>query len=133
MISKVISVLVLAALLHSSIAAQAASSPAQSVANMQQVLRKAQDKAKAVTVTLNRKADKKAKLTGKVSDVSNTSFTITDRHTGNRMTLAYEDVQQVKQKGMSRGAKVAIGIGIGVGAFIAVGVIVCYASGPCRD
>jgi hypothetical protein len=133
MISKVISVLVLAVLLQSSVAAQAASFPAQSVANMQQVLRNAQDKAKTVTVSLKKNVDKKTKLTGEVNEVSNAGFTITDKQTGNPITLAYEDVQQVKQKGMSTGAKVAIGIGIGVGAFIAVGVIVCYASGPCRD
>jgi hypothetical protein len=133
MISKMISLLLTAVLLHSSIAAQTSSSPAQSPARMQRVLRIAQEKGKAVTVTLNSKVGNRTKLTGKVSEVSDTSFTVTDRQTGNRMTVAFEDVQQVKQKGMSTGAKVALGIGIGAAAFFGVGLIVCYASGYCRD
>jgi RimP C-terminal SH3 domain len=133
MISKIISLLLTAVLLHSSIAAQTSSSPAQSPARMQQVLRIAQEKGKAVTVTLYSKVGNKTKLTGKVSEVSDTSFTVTDRQTGNRMTVAFEDVQQVKQKGMTTGAKVALGIGIGAAAFFGVGLIVCYASGYCRD
>ena len=133
MISKMISVFLITVLLHSSIAAQTASSPAQDVVKMQQALRKAQEKAKAVTVTLSRKVDNHTRLTGKVSEVSDASFTLTSQQTGNPVTLAYEDVRQVKQKGMSKGAKILLGIGIGAVAFIAVGVIVCYAAGPCRD
>lgn len=133
MIPKIISVLLIAVLLHSSIAAQTSSSATQSVTKMQQGLRNAQQKGKAVTVILSRNIENITKITGKVSEVSNTSFTLTDQQSGKPMTLAYEDVQQVRQKGMSKGAKVAIGVGIGVAAFLAVGVIVCYASGPCRD
>jgi hypothetical protein len=132
MISKMISVTLVAALLHCSIAAQTPS-PTQSVAQMQQVLRKAQEKDKAVKVILNKKIDNQTKFTGKVSEVSDTSFTLTDQQAGKPMKLAYEDVRQVSQKGLSKGAKIAMGIGVGAAALIAVGVAVCYARGPCRD
>ena len=55
------------------------------------------------------------------------------KKTGNPTKLVYEDVREVKQKGMSKGSRIALGIGIGAAAFIAVGVIACYALGPCRD
>ena len=133
MISKSISVLVISAVLHSSLAAQTLSSPTQDVPTMQQVLRVAQERDKAVTVTLSRKVDNKAKLTGKVSDISDTTFTLISQRTGNPMTLAYEDVRQVKQKGMSKGAKIAVGVGIGAAIFVALGIIGCFASGQCEE
>ena len=77
MIFKMISIVLVAALLHDSIAAQTQpQSPTQTVTKMQQVLRKAQEKGKAVKVTLNRKIDNRNKLTGKVSEISDTGFTL---------------------------------------------------------
>jgi len=133
MISKTISVLLISVVLHSGIAAQTLSSPTQDVAKMQQVLRRAQERGKSVTVTLTRKIYNKTKLTGKVSEVSDTSFTLANQQTGNATSLTFEDVRQVKQKGMSKGKKVALGVGIGAGIFFAVGIISCFASGLCRD
>jgi hypothetical protein len=126
-----ISLVLVAVLLHSSIAAQTSSSPTQSVAKMQQVLRKAQEKDKAVKVILNKKIDNQKKIIGKVSDISDTGFVLTDEKTGTTKQLAYEDVRQVNQKGMSKGSKVAIGIAVGAAALITVG-LVCYAAGPCK-
>ena len=103
-----ISLVLVAVLLHSSIAAQTSSSPTQSVAKMQQVLRKAQEKDKAVKVILNKKIDNQKKIIGKVSDISDTGFVLTDQKTGTTKQLAYEDVRQVNQKGMSKGSKIAI-------------------------
>jgi len=133
MISKIVSVLLIGLVLHGSIAAQTLSSPTQDVAQMQQVLRRAQERGKAVTVTLSRKVDNTTKLTGTVSEVSDTSFTLANRQTGNSTTLAFEDVLQVKQKGMSKGKKIALGVGIGVGIFFAVGFIACFAAGVCHN
>jgi hypothetical protein len=126
-----ISLVLVAVLLHSSIAAQTSSSPTQSVAKMQQVLRKAREKDKAVKVILNKKIDNQKKIIGKVSDISDTGFVLTDQKTGTTKQLAYEDVRQVNQKGMSKGSKVAIGIAVGAAALITVG-LVCYAAGPCK-
>jgi len=100
---------------------------------MQQVLRKAQEKDKAVKVILNKKIDNQSALTGKVSEISDTGFTMTDQQTGKPMKLAYEDVRQVNQKGMSKGSKIAIGIAVGAVAFTLVMVVACVAAGPCRD
>ena len=134
MFYRAISLALVVVLLHGSVAAQAQlQSPIQTVAKMQQVLHKAQEKDKAVKVTLNKKIDNQSKFTGKVSEISDTSFTITDQHTGKPIKLAYDDVRKVNQKGMSKGSKVAIGIAIGAAAFLAVGIVVCYAAGPCRD
>jgi len=134
MFYRAISLVLVAVLLHGSVAAQdQAQSPAQTAAKMQQVLRKAQEKDKAVKVTLKKKIDNQKKFSGKVSDISDTGFVVTDQKTGKIQKLAYEDVRQVNQKGMSKGSKVAIGIAVGAAAFIAVGLVVCYAQGYCRD
>ena len=134
MFYRAVSVLLVAVLVHGSIASQDQPlSPQRTVAKMQQVLRKAQEKDKAVEVILNKKIDNQKKFSGKVSDISDTGFVVTDQKTGKIQKLAYEDVRQVNQKGMSKGSKVAIGIAVGAAAFIAVGLVVCYAQGYCRD
>ncbi len=50
-------------------------------------------------------------------------FTLSDQKTGKTMNLAYADVQQISQKGMSKGAKIAIGVVAGV---VVVAIIVGY-------
>lgn len=133
MLYRLLSVVLVVALVHGSVTAQESQSTAQPVSKMQQILRKAQEKDKPVKVTLNRRIENRNKLTGRVSEISDTGFTLTEEQTGRPMVLSYEDVRQVSGKGMSKGAKVAIGIGIAVVAFIGVGIAVCYARGPCRD
>lgn len=124
MLSKMVSVVLVALLLHGSIAAQTQpQSPSQPLTKMQQVLHKAQDKDKAVKVTLNKKIDNQSKFTGKVSEISDTGFVLTDQKTGKPMTLAYADVQQVNQKGMSKGAKIAIVVVAGI---VIAAIIVGY-------
>ena len=134
MLYRAISLVLVAVLLHGSIAAQGQSqSPEQTVAKMQQVLHKAQEKDKAVKITLNKKIDNQNQFSGKVSDISDTGFVLTEQKTRTTKKIAYEDVQQVKQKGMSKGSKVAIGIAVGAATSIIVGLVVCYAQGYCRD
>ncbi|MBZ5679466.1 MAG: hypothetical protein LAO24_05105 [Acidobacteriia bacterium] len=131
MLYKAISLALVAVLLHGSIAAQdQPQSPAQTVAKMQQVLHKAQEKDKAVTATLKKKIDNQKKVSGKVSDISDTGFVLTEPKTGATKKLAYEDVQQVKQKGMSKGAKILIVSLVVVGAVIGIGfAAACSAEG----
>jgi ABC-type uncharacterized transport system YnjBCD substrate-binding protein len=128
---KTIASILIAVLLHGSLAAQTpAQSSVQSTAKMQQVLRKAQEKDKAVKVILNKKFDNQNEFSGKVSDISDTGFVLTDQKTRTTKKLAYEDVQQVKQKGMSKGAKILIVSAVVVGAAIGIGVAVaCSAEG----
>lgn len=133
MFYRAISLVLVAVLVHGSIAAQdQPQSPQQTVAKMQQVLRKAQEKDKAVKVILKKKIDNQEKFSGKVSDISDTGFVVTDQKAGKIQKLAYEDVRQVNQKGMSKGSKIAIGIAVGAATSITVGLLVCYAQGQCR-
>ena len=130
MFFKMISAVLIAVFLHGNMAAQASPSPPQSVAQMQQVLRKAQEKDKAVKVILKTKIDNQKKFSGKVSDISDTGFVVTDQKTQTTKRLAYEDVQQVKQEGMSKGAKILIVSLVVVGAAIGIGfAVACSAEG----
>ncbi len=115
MFYRAISLVLVAVLVQGSIAAQdQPQSSTQTVAKMQQVLHKAQEKDKAVKVILNKKIDNRKKFSGKVSDVSDTGFVVTDQKTGTTKTLAYTDVREVHQKGMSKGWKIALGVIAGV-------------------
>ena len=130
MVSKMISAVLIAVFLHVNMTAQASSSPPQSVAQMQQVLRRAQEKDKVVKVILNKKFDNQTEFSGKVNDISDTGFVLTDQKTRTTKKLAYEDVQQVKQKGMSKGAKILIVSAVVVGAAIGIGfAVACSAEG----
>ncbi len=131
MLYKVIAVVLVPVLLHGSLVAQAQPQPPQqTVAKMQQVLLKAQEKNKAVKVTLRKTIDNQKKFSGKVSDVSDTGFVFTDQKTRTTKKFAYEDVQQVKQKGMSMGAKILIVSLVVVGAAIGIGfAVACSVEG----
>ena len=111
MLRKAISLALAVALLQGGVAAQdQLQSPTQSVAKMQKVLRKAQEKNKAATVVLMKKIDSRKTLSGNVSDISDTGFVVTDQKTGARSQLLYADVREVHQKGMKKGEIIAIGV-----------------------
>jgi hypothetical protein len=130
MFYKAVSVALVAVLLHGSIAAQTEpQSPSQTVAQMQQVLRKTQERDKAVKVILNKKIDNQKKFSGKVSDVSDAGFVLTDLKTGKSQKLAYSDVREVHQKGLSKGAKIGLGVFGGVVLFGVISAIVILAHG----
>ena len=77
---------------------------------MQQVLNKAREKDKAVKVILNKKIDNQTKFSGKVSEISDSGFVVTDEKTGTTKRLSYEDVRQVKQQGLSKAAKILLSV-----------------------
>ncbi len=58
------------------------------------------------------------KLKGYVYQAGENDFVIADAKTGQKTTVAYSDVQQVKGKNLSTGVKIAIGVGIGAAAVI---------------
>ncbi len=125
MISKVISVVLAAALLHGSIAAQdQPQSAQQTIAKIQRVLRKAQEKNKAVKVTLNKKIHNQNKFSGKVGDISDTGFIVDDEKTGIATTLAYSDVKEISQKGLSTAVQIVIVAGVVVVIVVAIAAIV---------
>jgi predicted DNA binding CopG/RHH family protein len=130
MIYRAVSLILVAVLLHGSVATQAQQqSPSQTVSKMQQVLHKAQEKDKAVKVTLNKKIDNQNQFSGKVSEISDTGFVLTDQKTRTTKRLAYEDILQVKQKGSSKGPNIAIDVGIAAALFVGVAIIVYAAFG----
>lgn len=63
------------------------------------------------------------KLKGYVKEVSGESFVILDTKTATTHAVRYEQVDQLKGKGLSTGAKIAIGLGI---AFAVLGGLVIY-------
>ena len=131
MIFKMISVVLVASLLLSSMVAQdPAQSPLRTVIRMQQILRKAQEKNKAVKITLNKKIENQLNFSGKVGEISDSDFTLSDQKTGKTMQIAYADTKEIRQKGMSKTAKILIVSGIVVGTVIAVGfALACSAEG----
>ena len=59
------------------------------------------------------------KLKGRISEVNESSFIITDEKTGATSEVKYDDAVQVKTKGnFSTGTKVLIGVGIAVAAVV---------------
>jgi len=131
MFRKAISFAIALTLSHGSIAAQSQQQyQTQNVASMQQVLRRAQEKDKAVKVTLNKKIDNRLKLSGKVNQISDTGFIFSDQKTGKAMLVAYADVHEVRQKGMSKTTKILIVSGIVVAAVVGLGfALACSSEG----
>ncbi len=124
MFVQAISLALVAVLVHGSIAAQdQPTPPRQSADKMHQVLHKAQEKNKAVKVILHTKIGKRRKFSGKVSEISDTGFVVTDEKTGKTQRLDYADVREVQQKGWSTGTTIAVVVIAGV---VFVAVIVAY-------
>ena len=64
-------------------------------------------------------------LRGRISEIGNDSFTITDKTTNKTTSVSYGDVVTLKgRKGLSTGSKVLIVVGIGVGILAAVVAVV---------
>ncbi|HWC18019.1 MAG TPA: hypothetical protein VG498_13450 [Terriglobales bacterium] len=75
----------------------------------------------------------KEELKGYVSEVADTTFTITRKSPAETRTLSYSDVIKVRGPGLSKASKIAIGIavGIGVGTGIAAAIILPKCGGYC--
>ena len=69
-------------------------------------------------VTLKLKSG--AKLKGYIYQAGEDNFIVRDVKTDAPTTVAYSEVEQIKGKNLSTGAKIAIGVGIGVGVFLIV-------------
>jgi hypothetical protein len=63
---------------------------------------------------------------GYVSKIEETSFDVTEK-TGHTVTIAYADVQKIRGPGLSKGAKIGIGVGVAVGG-LAIIVAILYAN-----
>ena len=66
----------------------------------------------------------KTEVKGYISQIDATSFQVTDEKTGKAMTLAYNEVEKVGGRGMSRNTKIVIFVGVGIAvAGIILGVL----------
>ena len=63
------------------------------------------------------------KYVGKITEVEDETFTITESKTDQIINLAYKDVGKVSSKGLSKGATIGILAGVGAGAAIILGVL----------
>jgi len=90
------------------------------------------DKVKAEVESRLRKKEEHVKVKlrsgsqvrGRITQSSDTGFTVTEDKSGARTDIAYADVSNVEGRGMSKTKKTFIGVGIGAGVFIA---LVAYA------
>jgi len=60
------------------------------------------------------------KMKGYISQAGEDSFTLTDSKTKQSTVIAYRDAAQVKGGGLSKGAKIAIGVGVAAAATLTV-------------
>ena len=117
MICRMISTMVVLALLHGSIVAQDQDAfQRQSTAKMQRILHKAQQRGKAVFVTLNNGS----RVTGKIDNISDEGFAVIEQKTGTTTSCAYSDVREVRQKGLSKAAEIVVGLGVAFGALVGI-------------
>jgi hypothetical protein len=72
-----------------------------------------------VTVKLRNKAQ----IKGHVAEAGDNSVSIVDSKSGELKTVAYREVKELRGKGLSRGAKIAIWSGVGVGVLLGVSAI----------
>lgn len=127
---KMMAVALIPMLLQASLLSQTGPQALQTADLMQEIARKAYGKDKSVKVTLLKKIDNQRRLRGKVRDISGTGFTLTDEKTGKTMQVAYADVQEIKQDGMSKTAKILIVSGIVVGVVVGLGfALACSSEG----
>lgn len=128
MFYKIVAVTLISLLLHSSASAVGQpQSSSQTQPQMQAVLLKAQDRDKAVKVVLNKSIPDRKKIVGKVNEISDVGFVITDRKTGNTVKLEYPNVREIKQAGFPRGWAIALVV---VAGFV---VVVVVATKPWRS
>jgi hypothetical protein len=81
-----------------------------------------------MTVTLLDKSEQK----GRITEIGEDSFSLTDQKTGQMTTISYADVKSIRTSGLSDRAKVTIGVVTVV--VVAAGVIafaVAHTKGPC--
>ena len=129
---KTVSLLLAILLVSNSVvfADQAAPAPGTTQVQTQETPQAAKIKAKVQMRGIGENARVKVKLMngaevkGYVSKIEETSFTVTDKKTGQTTAVLYADVQKIQGPGLSNGNKILIGIGAGVVAFgIVVGII----------
>ena len=107
-------------------AGQAPPTTETSTVQTEETLQAAKIKAKVQKRGIGETSRVKAKLVngsevkGYVSKIEETSFTVTDKKTGQTTTVLYADVHKIRGPGLSKGDKILIGVGVGVVVFVLV-------------
>jgi hypothetical protein len=110
-------------------AGQAPPTTETSKVQTQETLQAAKIKAKVQKRGIGETSRVKAKLVngsevkGYISKIEETSFTVTDKKTGQTTTVPYGDVQKIRGPGLSKSDKILIGVGVGVAVVVIVAVI----------
>ena len=97
----------------------------QSVAELDRIKARVNDLGAGAKVTVFLKDGKK--IQGNISQILDDSFDVTIKKETQANIIPYRDVQRIKKRGLTSGAKVGLGVAIGAGA-IATLVIVVLAS-----
>ena len=122
MIKKCLSVVLLGLMLLStnlySINAQTNNS--DNVANAEKIKANVTKRGTGEKARVNVKMLDGTKVKGFINQAGDDSFTLTDSKTKQTKTLAYSDVAQVKEAGLSKGAKILIGVGVGAAISLVV-------------
>jgi len=114
---------------------QAAPAPGTTQVQAQERSEAAKVRAKVQKRGIGENSRVKAKLVngdvvkGYISKIEETSFTVTDKKTGQTTTVPYADVQKIQGPGLSKGGVILIGLGVGIVAVILVGY--CVGSQRC--
>ncbi len=95
--------------------------PSATKAKLQADLNRFAAAEKKVTVRLNNSE----KVTGKVQDIGEESFAVTDTKSGQIKRVNFDDVASVKKAGMSTGTKVLIAVGVVAGVSLTMVGIQC--------
>jgi hypothetical protein len=107
-------------------AGQAALTSGSTQVQTQEASQAAKVKAKVEKRGIGEKSQVRAKLVngsevkGYISKIEETSFTVTDKKTGQATTVPYADVHKIRGPGLSKGDKILIGVGVGVVVFVLV-------------
>ncbi len=62
----------------------------------------------------------RTEVKGNIYKVNEDDFIVADKKTDEKTTIAFADVEQVKGKGLSTGAKIGLGVAIGVAVFATI-------------
>jgi hypothetical protein len=93
---------------------QSAQTPSQQITQVEKIKADVQKhgtgKKSRVKVTLR----DKTQIKGSISQIEDSSFSITDTKAGGTKSISYADVERIQGAGLSKGAKIAIGVGVGV-------------------
>jgi hypothetical protein len=110
MFLRTVSMLMIVLLIATSSPAAVEQESKQTIPQMRNVLTKAVEKNRQVTVVLKPHSSGKQKFTGTVGTISVQSFTLAVKDSGQQRTVNFEDIREVRMKGAHIGLYAGIGV-----------------------